>query len=89
MGNSSSYPSNLTYTKNKLWFILKSLFFCDKVRYKKQLCFIFGRRQSGYFDLRLLDGTKIYASANFKKLELTESADSLLMEVNKGVSSHG
>ena len=74
---------------NKAPYLVKGFRLFDKVRYKKQLCFIFGRRQSGYFDLRLLDGTKIYASANFKKLELTESANSLLMEVNKGVSSHG
>lgn len=52
----------------------------DKVEYKGQECFIFGRRSSGYFDLRKLDGTKIHASANYKKLRLLERASTLLCE---------
>lgn len=59
----------------------------DKVRYRGQECFIFGRRTSGYFDLRLLDGTKIHASANRKHLELVETARTILWE-KVGVSSH-
>jgi hypothetical protein len=31
-------------------------------------CFVFGRRRSGYFDLRTLDGVKVSASANCKDL---------------------
>jgi RRXRR protein/HNH endonuclease len=30
----------------------------DCVRFQGQVCFVFGRRSSGYFDLRTLDGTK-------------------------------
>ena len=59
----------------------------DKVKYKEQECFIFGRRSSGYFDLRKLDGTKIHASANNKKLKLLEKAKTILRERRKGNSS--
>lgn len=52
----------------------------DKVSYNNQECFIFGRRQSGYFDLRLLDGTKIHASASWKKLKLLERQSNYLIE---------
>lgn len=43
-------------------------------------CFIFGRRVSGYFDLRKLDGSKICASAKAKELSLLERAKTLLIE---------
>ena len=52
----------------------------DKVRYNNQECFVFGRRASGYFDLRLLDGTKISAGVSYKKLMLVERASALLID---------
>ena len=58
----------------------------DKVRYNEQECFVFGRRASGYFDLRLLDGTKISAGVNCKKIALLECASTLLIQTTKGGS---
>jgi N6-L-threonylcarbamoyladenine synthase len=52
----------------------------DKVRFKDRECFIFGRRSSGYFDLRTLDGARLSASVSHKKLKLIEMADTLLCE---------
>ncbi len=52
----------------------------DCVRYHDQVCFVFGRRGSGYFDLRTLDGTKISASASYKKLTLIQKASACLVE---------
>ena len=52
----------------------------DKVLYDGLECFIFGRRKTGYFDLRKLDGTKIHSSAKQTKLTLLESAKTLLIE---------
>ncbi|WP_287195433.1 HNH endonuclease [Syntrophothermus sp.] len=52
----------------------------DKVLYEGQECFVWGRRASGYFDLRRLDGTKISPSASCKKLKLLERASTLLCE---------
>lgn len=52
----------------------------DKVRYDGKECFVFGRRTSGYFDIRTLDGTKVSASASHKKLELLEMAKGHILE---------
>ncbi len=52
----------------------------DCVRYENVTCFVFGRRSSGYFDLRTLDGTKISASASYKKLNVVQKASALLVE---------
>ncbi len=52
----------------------------DKVKYNNEECFIFGRRKSGYFDLRKLTGETIHKSANCKALEVIEKARSLLCE---------
>jgi len=52
----------------------------DKVRFNGQVCFIFARRTTGYFDLRLLDGTKIHASASVKNIKLLEKSKTLLTE---------
>ena len=52
----------------------------DKVRFQNRECFIFGKRSSGYFDLRLLDSTKVHACASHKKLFLLEKARHILVE---------
>ena len=52
----------------------------DKVLYNNQECFIFGRRSSGSFDVRLLDGTKLSAGVSYKKLSLLEKRKSYLIE---------
>jgi hypothetical protein len=57
----------------------------DCVRYQGLLCFVFGRRSSGYFDLRTLDGTKIHASASSKKLRLVQKAATCLIERRSGI----
>ena len=51
----------------------------DKVEYQGIVCFIFGRRVTGYFELRKLDGAKVSSSANYKKIKLIESARTLLI----------
>lgn len=52
----------------------------DKVLLNNQECFIFGRRSSGSFDIRLLDGTKLSAGISYKKLKLLEKRKSYLIE---------
>ena len=52
----------------------------DRVMYNGQECFIFGRRTSGYFDIRLLDGTKVHPAVSYKKLKLLEHSGSTLTE---------
>lgn len=72
---------------NKAPRFVKGFQLFDKVIYEGKECFIFGRRSSGYFDLRLLDGTKVHASASWKKLKRVEYASTLLIERRKGDSS--
>ena len=52
----------------------------DRVQYENQEGFIFGRRSSGYFDLRKLDGKKIHTSASYKKIGLLETRKTILCE---------
>ena len=65
---------------NQAPYLVKGFRLFDKVRYQGQECFIFGRRATGYFDLRKLDGTIIHRSASYKNLELLEIRKSLLWE---------
>ncbi len=52
----------------------------DCVNYQGKFCFVFGRRSSGYFDLRTLDGVKISVSASYKKLTIVQKASASLVE---------
>lgn len=65
---------------NQAPYLVKDFRLFDKVKYDGQECFIFARRNSGYFDLRKLDGTVVHRSASFKKLELIQKRKSLLEE---------
>jgi N6-L-threonylcarbamoyladenine synthase len=75
---------------NQAPYLVKGFRLFDKVKYKGEECFIFGRRSSGYFDLRKLDGTVIHRSANCKDLKLISKAKTLLWErrIDVAVSSH-
>ena len=55
----------------------------DKVKWKAQNCFIFGRRSTGRMDLRLLDGTKVNASVGCKNLRMLEMRKNILIEQRK------
>ena len=51
----------------------------DKVRIPDgQEGFVFGRRASGYFDIRALDSTKLSAGIHYKKLTLLEKRRTLI-----------
>ena len=65
---------------NKAPYVVHGFRLFDKVLYDHQECFVFGRRSSGYFDVRMLNGTKVHASANCNKLRLLEMANGLLTE---------
>ena len=66
--------------RNQADYTVKGFRLFDKVQYKGQKCFIFGRRSSGSFDIRKLDGTKVNAGAGYKRLKLIEPAKTLLTE---------
>lgn len=52
----------------------------DKVKYNNQECFVYGRRSSGSFDIRLIDGTTLSAGKSYKKLKPLEKRKSYLIE---------
>lgn len=71
--------------RNQADYKVKEFRLFDKVSFNGQECFIFGRRASGSFDIRLLDGTKINAGVSYKKLTLLETRKPYLYERRKQV----
>lgn len=59
----------------------------DKVRYQGQECFIWGRRSSGSFLLKKLDGTKVKDGISYKKLTLLERETNYLIGERRRCSS--
>ena len=70
--------------RNQAPYEVKGFRLYDKVRWKQQDCFIFGRRATGRMDLRLLNGTKINASVGYKNLSLLEMRKNILIELRNG-----
>ena len=64
---------------NQAPYLVKGFRLFDKVLYNGIECFIFGRRASGYFDIRKLDGTKVKAGISYKKLILIEKRKNFLI----------
>lgn len=51
----------------------------DKVEFGKQDCFVWGRRTSGHFLIKTIDGNVVTKSISFKKLRLVERANNYLI----------
>lgn len=67
--------------RNQAPYLVKGFRLFDKVRYNDKEYFIFGRRNSGFFDIRTLDGEKVNkGSLSYKKLRLIETRKSYLTE---------
>ena len=66
--------------RNQAEYLVKGFRLFDKVKYGGQVGFIFGRRSSGYFDIRKLNGEVIHKSASYKKLKLLDTRKTLLLE---------
>ena len=69
--------------RNQVAYEVKGFRLYDKVLWKGQKCFIFGRRTTGRMDLRILDGTHINASVGYKNLKLLKMHSSYLIEQRK------
>jgi 5-methylcytosine-specific restriction endonuclease McrA len=59
----------------------------DKVFCKGEIGFIFGRRNSGYFDIRKLNGDKLYKSVSYKNLKLIKKRETILTERKVNIAS--
>ena len=65
---------------NQASYLVKGFRLFDKVEFDGRIGFIFGRRNSGYFDIRKLNGEVIHRSVSWKKLKLLETRKNLLTE---------
>ena len=70
---------------NQSPFIVLGFRLFDKVKYNDQECFAFGRRVSGSFDIRLLDGTTVNAGVGYKKVKVLEQRKTILIERRKAI----
>ena len=52
----------------------------DKVRYRGEECFIFGRRSSGSFDIRKLNGKRLSAGISYRRLKPLTKSGTILTE---------
>lgn len=68
---------------NQAPYLVKGFRLFDKVKYNGIECFVFGRRASGSFDIRLIDGTKVHAGINCKKLKFLSASRSYLQTLKK------
>lgn len=73
---------------NQAPYIVKGYRLFDKVSVDGVECFIFGRRATGYFDLRKLNGDIVNRSKSYKKLKLLQKRKGLLIERRTAVSFH-
>ena len=64
---------------NQAPYLVKGFRLFDKVWYNGQECFVFGRRSSGAFDIRLIDGTRVHAGINCRKLQFLNTTKSYLL----------
>ena len=69
---------------NQAPYMVKGFRLFDKVSFDGQEGFIYGRRSSGYFDIRTLDGKKLSAGVSYKKLRLLEPRRYYLTERRMG-----
>jgi N6-L-threonylcarbamoyladenine synthase len=70
---------------NQSPFIVLGFRLFDKVKYNDQECFVFGRRVSGSFDIRLLDGTTVNAGVGYKKVQVLEQRKTILIERRRAI----
>ena len=78
--NRKLFKGARSHIKNTAKRFVKGFQRYDKVSWNGTECFVFGRRTTGYFDLRHADGTKIHPSVNSKHLILLETAKTYLIE---------
>ena len=66
---------------NQAQFLVRGFRLFDLVSYEGSAYYVFGRRTSGYFDIRKLDGTKVNkGSISYKKLKLINTQKTILTE---------
>jgi len=77
--NRKLFKGNRSHIKNTASRFIQGFQRYDKVLWNNIECFVFGRRERGYFNLRMLDGTKVHTDAKVKEITLLESANTFLV----------
>lgn len=72
---------------NQAEYRVKGFRLFDKVWYRNQECFVFGRRATGSFKICRLDGSVVSAGVTYKKLKFLETKKTYLVERRSGDSS--
>ena len=73
--------------RNQAEYEVKGFRLFDKVSYNHSEYFVFGRRNSGFFDIRTLDGVKVNkGSISYKKIQLVEKPKLFLTERQNSIS---
>lgn len=66
---------------NQALFLVKGFRLFDLIEYQKDLYYVFGRRDTGFFDIRKLDGTKVNkGSVSCKHIQLVDIRKTLIIE---------
>ena len=70
--------------RNQAEYLVKGFRLFDRVKYQNEQYFIFGRRTSGFFDIRTLNGDKVNkGSLSCKKIKFLDTPHSYLTEQRK------
>lgn len=68
---------------NQAPYLVRGFRLFDKVKYNKTECFVFGRRQRGNFNVRLIDGTTVHTDVNCQKLYFISISRSYLSTLKR------
>ena len=69
--------------RNQAPYLVHGFKLFDKVSFNGTECFVFARRSSGSFDIRLIDGTKVHAGIGFRKLRFLETSRRFLITLKR------
>lgn len=85
--NRKLFKGARSHIKNTAERIVKGFRRFDKVLYNETKCFVWGRRVTGYFALKTLNGITIHDGASWKELKLLVCANTTLTEVKPNSST--
>ena len=72
--------------RNQAPYLVKEFRLFDKVKYQNKEYFIFGRRNSGFFDIRTLSGEKVNkGSISYKKIKTNRKSKTLFSRKEGGI----
>lgn len=74
---------------NQSPYLVKGFRLFDKVEYEGIKCFIFGRRATGYFDIRKLNGEVVHRGVSYKKLKFVQTINGLLCQIYSFIDNRG